>query len=163
MNKQNIVLACQSPCGINTERSHSSRGFAGSAIGALMRCARRKISSFEGARWACKCALGLALLTALGSSAVAADFTCTPTEVSVYSNRIHVKCSVAQPDGSASIWYWAVPSTDPQWTNRFVAITSTALVSGRTLLLRYTPGDATGQSFGCLSHDCRQVYMFAVR
>ena len=133
------------------------------AVRTLIRHARKMISQFEGAVWACRLAVGFALLTAFGPAAAAADITCSPTEVAVYPNRVHVVCSANQTDGGSTILYWAVPSSDAHLANRFMAIASTALVSGRTLVLRYLPGDLSGQSFGCLSQDCRQVIMFGVR
>jgi hypothetical protein len=146
------------------EPAARSRRLLGSGVRRLKRHARRTITGFEGAVSACKLGAGLILLTAAGpATAAIVDITCTPTEVAVYPNRVHVACSATQTDGGATIRFWAVPVTDPQWANRFVTITSTALVSGRTLVLRYTPGDVSGQSFGCLSQDCRQVIMFSVR
>ena len=128
-----------------------------------MQYARKTVSQLNGAAAAWKFAAGFALLTAFGPAAAAADIPCSPTEVVVYPKHLHVVCSTHQTDAGSTIMYWAVPSADAQLANRFLAITSTALVSGRTLVLRYLPGDTSGQSFGCLAHDCRQVIMFGLR
>jgi hypothetical protein len=136
-------------------RQNNTAESSGFGLRRLMRHARGTIMGLG---------VGLMLLTAPGhASAGIVDFICTPTEVAVYPNRIHVACSATQPDGGANIRFWAVPVTDQQWANRFMSITSTALVSGRTLVLRHTAGDVSGQSFGCLSQDCRQAIMFSVR
>jgi hypothetical protein len=82
---------------------------------------------------------------------------CTPTEVAVYESRIHVRCAQGIQDGSATIYFWAVPATKSQLANRFLSIGSTALVAGRHLIFMYTPGDSSGAAFGCLATDCRNV------
>ena len=88
-------------------------------------------------------------------AAMAADFACSPIEVAVYRNRIHVKCSASANDGTATIWYWAVSTVEAHAANRFLSTATTALVSGRKLNFEFGPGDTSGQSFGCLAKDCR--------
>lgn len=99
----------------------------------------------------------LAVVTGVSASTsvTAADFSCTPIEVAVYAERIHVRCSEPASDGSAAIWFWAMSTSDAQHANRFLSTTTTALVSGRKLIFGFTPGDTSGVSFGCLAHDCR--------
>lgn len=87
---------------------------------------------------------------------------CTPTEVAVYESRIHVRCEEGVSDGSAMIYFWAVPTTKPEFANRFLSIGSTALVAGRYLVFLYTPGDTSGADFGCLD-ACRNVYAIALQ
>jgi len=111
-----------------------------------------------------KLLIALALVTGVAGAvpAIAADFSCSPTEVAVFSNRIHVKCSSALQDGTTTIWYWAVSTSDAQRANRFLSTASTALVSGRMLRFSYNPADASGTSFGCLTKDCRTPWAIAV-
>jgi hypothetical protein len=93
---------------------------------------------------------------------MAADFTCSPTEVAVFPERIHVKCSTSTTDGSAAIWFWAISTSDAQKANRFLSTASTALVSGRSLRFSFNPGDTAGVSFGCLAKDCRTPWAIAI-
>ena len=93
---------------------------------------------------------------------MAADFTCNPAEVAVFPERIHVKCSSSAADGSATIWFWAISTSDAQRANRFLSTATTALVSGRTLRFSFKPGDASGVSFGCLAKDCRTPWAIAI-
>jgi hypothetical protein len=114
----------------------------------------------------CKVLVALAAFIGLARSAAADDVACTPTEVAVYHNsspRVHVKCSAAQTDGSSTIWYWAIQTTDPQWANRFISVATTALVSGRDLTIRYTPFDTSGAAWGCGSTDCRTALVITLR
>jgi hypothetical protein len=93
---------------------------------------------------------------------MATDFSCTPTEVSVFENRIHVRCSEPALDGRNTIWFWAVSTVDAQHANRFLSTATTALVSGRKLILGFDPGDTSGVSFGCLAHDCRVPWKIGI-
>ncbi|MBM3744313.1 MAG: hypothetical protein FJW34_00775 [Acidobacteria bacterium] len=110
-----------------------------------------------------KLIVAVIMVTGTVASAAAVDFTCDPTEVAVYANRIHVKCAQSHKDGAAVIWYWAVPVTDAQWANRFLSTSTTALVSGRKLVLQFTAGDTSGTSFGCLAKDCRKALVLTIR
>jgi hypothetical protein len=94
--------------------------------------------------------------------AMAAEFFCTPTEVAVHANRVHVRCSTAAQDGGASIGFWAISTSDAQIANRFVSTATTALVSGRSLRLYYDAGKTPGTSFGCLASDCRTPWAIAI-
>lgn len=108
------------------------------------------------------CAPVALILAALGWSGVAfaTDYTCTPSHVGVMGNRIHVRCTAATMDGSSSIWYFAVPTSDAAYANRFLTTANTALVSGRNLVVRYTLGDTSGAAWGCLASDCRSIWGF---
>jgi len=93
---------------------------------------------------------------------MAADFNCTPTEVAVFPERIHVKCSSSATDGTANIWFWALSTSDAQRANRFLSTATTSLVSGRTLRFSFKPGDTSGAAFGCLAKDCRTPSIIAI-
>jgi len=94
--------------------------------------------------------------------ALAVDFQCTPTEVAVYTSRIHVRCSAGAKDGSANIWFWAVSTADAQRANRFMSTATTALVAGRNIRLSFNAGDTSGTSFGCLAKDCRTPWAITI-
>jgi hypothetical protein len=94
----------------------------------------------------------------VAGSASAATFTCTPVDVLVATNRIHIKCSTAVLDGSSSIRWFAVSATaDVPFANRFLTIGTTALVAGRNVMFTWTAGDTSGTAFGCAAADCRKA------
>jgi len=97
----------------------------------------------------------LLLALALTPAAQADDITCTPLEVSVFPERVHVRCTTAVGDGGDSIIFWAVSTADADNANRFITLATTALVAGRDLVLGYTPGDTSGTVFGCGANNCR--------
>jgi hypothetical protein len=95
--------------------------------------------------------------------ASSSEYSCKPTEVTVWQNRVHVRCTQSVNDGSTAIWYWAVATSDAERANRFLSAGSTALVSGRTLYFSWTAGDTSGVAYGCLARDCRTPVSFALR
>ncbi len=98
-------------------------------------------------------------ITPMQASAPAAptdSFTCTPTAVAAFSTRVHVRCSPAAP---GSIAYFAVCTTsDPANAARFLSIFTTAKVTGKNLVIFYTPSDTSGTACGCSAVDCRLTY-----
>lgn len=100
---------------------------------------------------------------AVPASALASEFSCKPDEVTVWKNRVHVRCTQSVSDGADAIRYWAVPASDTERANRFVSTGSTALVAGRSLYFSWTAGDKSGTGFGCLAKDCRTPNSFALR
>jgi len=97
----------------------------------------------------------LILVGAIASPALAATFTCTPVDVTAFVGRVHVKCSSPADDGGSMIYFWAVSTGNQETANRFLTLAVSALVSGRQLVLAYTPGDTSGVPFGCQAADCR--------
>jgi hypothetical protein len=91
----------------------------------------------------------------VATPAVAAEALCTPTEVAVFLNRIHVRCEQPTRDGNRTIWFFAVPTSNAQRANRFLSTATTALVASRTLRFHYDAGNTSGAAFGCLAFDCR--------
>jgi len=80
--------------------------------------------------------------------------SCTPALVGVFSNRVHVRCTVAN-DG---ILYYAFPTQDQAAAARFLAILNSALLTGRTLTILNDPADTTsGPPIGCQANDCRLI------
>lgn len=100
--------------------------------------------------------LGLSLASV---PALADSTSCTPANVAVYTNRIHVKCAASTSGG---IWYFALATTDTAHVNRTLSLLSTALAGGRTLSIDYNPSTTAGTSIGCLSTDCRLINWIAM-
>lgn len=112
-----------------------------------------------------KTAVSLALAAvALGSpgAALANSYTCTPTEVGVFADRLHVKCSAYLLDGGTAVWYFAVPATDTAFANRFLTAVNTAITTSRNVVVYYNPGDTSGNNWGCWSGDCRSIWGLTV-
>jgi hypothetical protein len=98
--------------------------------------------------------LSLASVPAFADSA-----SCTPSNVAVLSNRIHVKCAASVAGG---IWYFALSTSDTAHANRTLSLLSTALAGGRTLSIDYNPSTTAGTSIGCQSNDCRLINWIAM-
>jgi hypothetical protein len=115
-------------------------------------------------------ALGLSLLAGLSMrarvsaaapSAPFAVFTCTPTGVAVFTNRVHVRCSPAAPNNIA---YFAYCSTkDSATANRFLSVFTTAKVTGKGVDIYYNTNDTSGTACGCGSSNCRVLTGAEVR
>jgi hypothetical protein len=78
---------------------------------------------------------------------------CTPHQVAVHPNRIHVRCTAS----IAGIEYFALPTSDPAHSARTLGLLTAAQVSGRTLHLLYAPRDTSGAAMGCVASDCRLI------
>jgi hypothetical protein len=107
--------------------------------------------------------LSLALIVGVVGTAQAALFVCTPTKVAVFSNRLHAECTTTTTDGGQTIRFWAVPTTDAAFANRFLTAVSSAIVAGRQVELNFTSGDTSGTGFGCQAGDCRRLQSFVLR
>src|SRR5262245_43975512 len=85
--------------------------------------------------------------------------TCTPVEVAVFENRIHVKCTNVQKTASSGgIVFFAVSTSASANTARFLSIFDSALSENRKLTLFYDDFEIAGQNFGCLIENCRVVH-----
>ena len=85
--------------------------------------------------------------------------TCTPVEVAVFENRIHVKCTNVQKTGSSGgIVFFAVSTSSSANTARFLSIFDSALSENRKLTLFYDDFEIAGQNFGCLIENCRVAH-----
>lgn len=100
-----------------------------------------------------------AFVIGLPNEAFAAEAThaCTPTETMASTNRVHVRCSSSTNDGGDVIWWFAVSTSDDHNANRFLSQVTTALVSGKNLVLHYVQGDTSGASWGCAASSCRRA------
>jgi hypothetical protein len=113
-------------------------------------------------------ALSVGVFGVLSMPAFAADYNCVPLETSVFGNRAHVLC--AEPaiktrgsypvDTGHSIRFLAVPLSDKEWAGRFIRLANIAETSGLIFRVRFTSGDYSGESFGCVRQDCRTAIAF---
>ncbi len=76
---------------------------------------------------------------------------CTPDNVAVFSNRIHIRCN----ESYSGIRYFAYPTSNAASSARFLSILTSAQVSGHTVQVRYDPADTSGVSYDCAASDCR--------
>jgi hypothetical protein len=81
-------------------------------------------------------------------------FKCTPANVAVFDERVHVKCTASAPDG---IRFFAKATADADAAARVLSLLSIAQVTGRTLDIRYDPADTSGATIGCQPNDCRLI------
>jgi hypothetical protein len=115
------------------------------------------VESLGAASWV----FGMIVMVALGLStpqhvkAAPVDNFCTPDQVMVFTTapRIHVRCASAV----GNVRYFAVSTADQAQAARVLAVISTALAAGRTLIINYDPDDLSGSSIGCLNSDCRLI------
>ena len=106
-------------------------------------------------------AAGAHMFTAPDASASQVWASCKPTEVAVWNNRAHVKCSTA----TSGIEYFAVqilPGNAVE-VDRFVNLTSTALVNGRLLAITFESTDLSGGVWGCQSGNCRRPIVYVLK
>jgi hypothetical protein len=86
-------------------------------------------------------------------AAAPTDAACTPTQVMVWPNRIHVRCATAV----SGISFFTVNTNDTANAARVLSLLTTAQVAGRTLTIRYEPNDLSGSAIGCLNSNCRLI------
>jgi hypothetical protein len=79
--------------------------------------------------------------------------TCTPLEISVWDNRVHVQCV----ESVGSIRYFATATANPAQAARILSTLTAAHLGGRTLQIIYETDDTSGEDFGCLAADCRRI------
>ncbi len=94
-----------------------------------------------------------ALVLLMGANALAAETTCTPSNLAVYDTRVHVKCV----ETVGGIQYFAASTADSAKAARVLSVINTAMATGRALFINYGPDDESGASFGCQAHDCRAI------
>lgn len=94
----------------------------------------------------------LASPASVNSAAPTDSFVCTPIEVAVFANRVHVHCSSASPGGFD---YFAVSTADSASASRYMSAFTTAFVMGKQLTILFDPADLSGQAIYCLNTNCR--------
>ncbi len=104
-----------------------------------------------------------ALLLVCGAAQAAnVTYRCTLKDVMVFSNRVHCQCKTATTDGTATIRFFAVPTSDVKLADRLLSVGTTALVSNRVFIATYSAGDTSGNNFGCGPTDCRKLVWFGI-
>ena len=97
--------------------------------------------------------VGLTAVASLETTGGATWVSCTPTEVAVFDNRIHIRCN----ESYSGIQFFAIATGDAASSARFLSLLTTAQVAGRTLSLLYDPADTSGDTWGCVEVDCRPL------
>jgi hypothetical protein len=118
-------------------------------------------------KWMSKMGFGLALVVcaqlfaAREASAAQVMASCKPTEVAVWNNRAHVKCSAA----TSGIEYYAVQITasNAAEVDRFVNLTSSAIVSGHLLSMVFESTDLSAGVWGCQPGNCRRPVVYVLK
>jgi hypothetical protein len=83
-------------------------------------------------------------------------FTCVPTGVATFDERVHVRCNAADPNGI--VYFAACSDKDSANASRYLSIFTTAKVTGKNLGLYYDLSDTSGTSCGCSTSDCRVIW-----
>jgi hypothetical protein len=85
--------------------------------------------------------------------------SCTPDNVAVFAERIHVRCTT--PVNGIS--YFAFSTADDAEAARILSLFTSAQVTGRLLQVLYDPNDTTsGPPIGCAATDCRLIVAVAL-
>ena len=84
----------------------------------------------------------------------ASPFYCTISNVAVYINRIHVRCSPG--DGAIYYFAYAVDSANAPTANRLLAVANSAYAVGDHLTVWYY-SDSSQNPPGCQVNDCRRM------
>lgn len=88
---------------------------------------------------------------------------CRPDEVASLSSRIHIHCTT----GRNGIVYFALgvqrSVAEKEFAHRAMSLASGALVSGRSLSIRFDANDQSGAAIGCLVADCRLIHTVYLR
>lgn len=107
-------------------------------------------------------------LTAAGPAfAVERDHTCIPVDVTVFGDRVHIRCTAAASNGASNvIFFFAISTADQVVADRFISLGMSALTAQRPLNMRYDT-DATKRGFsnatGCLAASCRIPLWFGLQ
>ena len=88
------------------------------------------------------------------SEANAAVHQCISRGVAVFSNRIHVECTVP---ANSRIRFFALGTSDSAHTARILTVLTMAHVHGKPLAIEYNPNDTSGAAIGCQTSDCRLI------
>ena len=86
--------------------------------------------------------------------ATTAGFECTSVEVSVYPERIHVRCSLP---ASGGIYFFALSTANSAHAARVLSVLETGHVTAKHLYITYDPADLSGSAIGCGNSDCRLI------
>jgi len=91
-------------------------------------------------------------------------FYCQPVEVTVFSNRMHIRCRYALGStnpGFVPLFgdprFFAVPASDVRLTAAAVTLAQAAITSNRSIWIGFDYFDTTGEAYGCQLVDCRPI------
>ncbi len=92
-----------------------------------------------------------------------AETQCQIVEIAIFTDRVHVKCTV-NPIGAAlmvqtgqtPISYLAVATNSPMSAG-FIQLATVARAANKPLAITFTPGSAAQNPPGCQAADCRAV------
>jgi hypothetical protein len=99
-------------------------------------------------------------MTLLSAPALAVFHTCKPVDVSVYAERIHVRCNTAAPGG---IIFFALSTANSAHAARMLSALTAAHLAGHNVTLEFDPADQSGTAFGCLASDCRRLLSVGIQ
>lgn len=85
-------------------------------------------------------------------------YTCTLANVVVWTERVHVKCTVA--DGV--IQYFAAPNSNSKHAARVLSTLLTAQATGNQVAVQYDTLDTSGTAYGCLASNCRPILALSI-
>lgn len=108
------------------------------------------------------CIAPAAFLVSDAANAAPVTFRCILKDVVVFSNRVHCQCKTTSADGSATIRYFAVATSDAVLADRLLSVGTTALVSSRVFIATYNAGDTSGSTWNCGATDCRRLTSFGI-
>jgi hypothetical protein len=90
--------------------------------------------------------------------------SCTPNEVFVWSGHVHVRCN---PPFQNNIQFFAIQilagNANAPEVDRFLSITSDALVHGRQLTMLFETTDVSANAWGCAASNCRRPRAYGLR
>jgi hypothetical protein len=98
--------------------------------------------------------IGLAVPAPKEAKAAIVAFTCTPNQSSSYASTVLVKCTTAF---SGSIFYFGFSGSTSADTARVGSLITSALLSGRNLLIDLDDNSAANPS-ECHSSNCRKIH-----
>ena len=87
-------------------------------------------------------------------------YTCKSVDVTVYPERIHVRCNKATSGGFV---FFAIPTANSAHAARILSILTTAHVASRNIEVEYDPADKSGDAFGCHSSNCRRLLSVGIK
>ncbi len=94
------------------------------------------------------------------SAALLNYYVCSPVEVGVFTNRVHVRCAAPAP---GNILYFAVATADSKHAARLLSLLLTSQVAGKNVGINYNPSDLSGSAIGCANSDCRLISWAAMQ
>lgn len=95
--------------------------------------------------------IAMVFSSSFSAFAVATTYQCKVAGVFENEARVHLRCD--KPAGP--ITFFAVPLSKLNHAKNFVSVSTAAMLAGRTVEVFYNTTDTSGNTFGCLSSNCR--------